>query len=156
MPDQPDPRCAVEKLESEGLSHDDAIAEVRRRQAAMIDKHGWVCHIVPDDPNSPTGFNAHTHNLREFFGHPDFQLILPLPLATAHQVLINLVDEVKAGRVFSAGTTASGIIRDFDVGFADATEGGREVLRVVIPDPEGRTARGEIGEAYRVQYEGTR
>jgi hypothetical protein len=151
-----DSRCSVDKLESEGLSHEEAMDEIRRRQAAMVAEHGWVCHIVPDDPDVPTGYNAHTHSLLEFFGHPDFQLILPLPIATAHQILANLVDEVKAGRVFSAGTTASGIIRDFDVGFADATEGGRDILRVIVPDPEGRTARGEIGERYAVQYVGTR
>jgi hypothetical protein len=151
-----DIRCAVEKLESEGLSHEDALTEVRRQHAAAIAEHGWCCHVVPDDRDSPTGFNAHTHGLEDSYGHPDFEIVLPLPFAVAHQILINLVAEVKAGRQFKAGDLASQIIRGFNLGLALAVEGGREVLRVVIPDPEGRTARGEIGEEYAVQYIGTR
>jgi hypothetical protein len=156
MPDEPDPRYAVEKLQSEGLSHEDALAEVRRQQAAAIAEHGWCCHVVPDDHESPTGFNAHTHGLEDGYGHPDFQIILPLPFATAHQILANLVDAVKSGRRFAAGDTASGVIRGFNVSFAEATEGGRDVLRVIVPGPEGQTARGEIGGGYAVQYVGTR
>jgi hypothetical protein len=151
-----DPRCIVEKLESEGLSHEEAMDEVRRRQAAMIAEHGWCCHIVPDDHDSPMGWDAHTHGLEDSYGHPDFEIVLPLPYATAHQILCNLVDGVKAGDRFKAGDAAGGIIRGYDVGFADATEGGRDVLRVIVPDPEGRTARGEIGGEYGRQYEGTK
>jgi hypothetical protein len=151
-----DIRCAVDELESRGYTHEEAMVEIRRRQAAMIAEHGWYAHTVPDDPDSPTGFNAHTHGLEDGYGHPDFQLVLPLPFATAHQILINLVDAVKAGRRFKAGHGVRRIIHGYDVSFADATEGGRDVLRVIIPDPEGRTARGEIGEGYARQFEGTK
>jgi hypothetical protein len=151
-----DPRCAVDKLESEGLSHEAAIDALRQKEQAQLAKHGWISHYVFDDPDTPTGINVHTHGLAENYGHPDFQLVLPLATETAWGILANLVDDVKAGRVFSAGTTAGGIIRDYNLGFAAASEGGRDVLRVIVPDPEGRTARGEIGGEYAVQYEGTR
>jgi len=156
MPPESAPRCIVEQLESEGLSHEAALAALRQREDAQLARHGWFSHYVFDDHGTPTGMNIHTHGVLESFGHPDFQLILPLATDVAHQILANLVAEVKAGRRFKAGDTAGEIIHGFDLGFAAATEGGRDVLRVIVPDPEGRTAQGEIEEGYGVQYSGTR
>jgi hypothetical protein len=156
MPDEHDPRCSVDKLESAGLSHNAAIEALRRNEQAQLAKHGWISHYVFDDPDTPTGINVHSHGVQENFGHPDFQIIIPLATETAWGILANLVDGVKAGHRFKPGTTAAWIILGYDVGFADATEGGRDVLRVIIPDPEGRVRRGEMDAEYGRQFEGTK
>ena len=115
-------------------------------------KHGWIVHFVPDDEQSPTGTNIHTHGLQENFGHPDFQLIVPLPQKMAHNILINLADRVKAGEVFTDGQVVTGVIRGFEVKMVTATETGRVVLRVVIPAKDGKLDREEMSEPWVKQY----
>jgi hypothetical protein len=155
MPRDPDHKCSVHAAMNRGLSHEEAILASQASDAATIAKFGWCGHYVFDDVDSPTGLNIHTHGLRESYGHPDLQIVLPLAEWVAHAILINLAAEIKAGRRFAPGDVACGIIEGYFVGFAAATECGREVLRVIIPGPDGRLARGEIGGGYEVQYEGT-
>lgn len=151
----PHTRCAVDTLMDQGLTHAEARAAVVRYTDDAITKHGWACHIVPDDPEVATGWNVHSHGLAETAGHPDFQITMPLDPETAHGVMIALAEAVQAGRRFAPGDVADGIIRGHIVGFARAWEGGRDVLRCIMPDPEGRLARGEVEGVYRAQYEGT-
>jgi hypothetical protein len=151
----PEPRDAVEELEADGLTHADALAAVQRRHDASIAAHGFVVHIVPDQPDSPTGFSCHTHGLPASFGHPDFEVVLPLPYEAAGELLARLVARVKAGARYAAGDREDRVADAGDVAFAAATECGRDVLRVIVPDPRGRTARGEIDGGYAVQWEGT-
>jgi hypothetical protein len=155
MTRDPDHTCSVHESMNRGMTHEEAIADLQAQQDAALIKYRWYCHAILDAADSPTGFDCHSHGLREHFGHPDFQLVVPLPPEMAHAILINLANAVKEGRRFEAGTAASGIIEGYDVGFAAATECGREVLRMIIPGPDGRLARGEITGGYEVQYEGT-
>jgi DNA segregation ATPase FtsK/SpoIIIE-like protein len=155
MPDEPGPMDAVEEFEDGGLSPLAARLAVRRREERQIAKYGFFVHYVFDESDMPWGVDIHSHGVLESFGHADFQIVAGLPPDLATEILTNLVDEVKEGRKFAAGTTASGIIRRFDVGFAVAAGEGRELLRVIVPDTEGRLARGEIDEAFGRQYEGT-
>lgn len=156
MTRDPDHTCSVHEAMNRGMTHEEAIYASQLRDAADIAQFGWCGHLVFDDPDSPTGWNVHTHGLAETYGHPDFQLVLPLAEQVAHAIVINLADAVKEGQRFEAGTAASGIIEGYDVGFAAATECGREVLRIIIPGPDGQVQRGKIGGGYEVQYDGTR
>lgn len=156
MSDEPEFRCAIDDLESCGHSHEEAIAEVERRHDEIRSKGELVAHFVFDHPETPWGVEAHTHGVLESFGHPDFQIVSRLPPGAACEILGNLVESVEAGRRFAAGETAAKIIRGLDVGFAEATEGDREVLRVILPDQRGRLARGEIDPEFARQYSGTR
>lgn len=154
--EEQDLTCQIHEDIRRGMSPEAALEAARRRDAEALAEYGWYAHLVFDDDGSPTGFNCHTHGLAETCGHPDFQIVLPLPTEIAHGVLIALAEGVvKDGRRFAAGTPAVGIIRGFPVGFAEASECGRPVLRVILPDPDGRLARGEIGAEYAIQYEGT-
>ena len=46
----------------------------------LLKKYGWFPHKVTEyDPQSPTGFNMHTHGILENFDHPDFQIVVPGP-----------------------------------------------------------------------------
>lgn len=154
--EEQDLACQIHEAIRGGMTPEAALAAARQRDAEALAEYGWYAHLVFDDDDSPTRYNIHTHGLAERYGHPDFQVVLPLAPGIAHGVLIALADGVvKDGRRFTAGTPVAEIIRGFDVGFAEASECGRPVLRVILPDPDGRLERGEIGAEYAVQYEGT-
>lgn len=123
----------------------------------MMKKYGWYAHYVPDDPTSPTEFNAHTHGFEESWGHPDVQIVFPLPQGVAHSIFWNVVHAIKKGKPFrfSAGKPYADIIEKYNVTFAWAKEGGRRVLRIILPDEKGVFARGLIEEPYSIQWEGT-
>jgi hypothetical protein len=153
MPRRDKPRCAVhESMESRGLTYEQAIELIRRHEGESLERVGWYAHLVLDDPASPTGFNCHSHGLEDGYGHPDFQVVFPLPEDVAGDILANLCDAVKAGRRFAEGEEASDIIAEYPVGFVAAEEMGRPVLRVILPDKAGTVARDAIAEAYAIQY----
>jgi hypothetical protein len=150
MPDESDREDAAHEFEVAFVPSEETEEILRQeRPGGRL----YVMRLQEDSPESPTGFNGHTVGLRDNFGHPDFQLVARMSPGMAAEILINLAEAVVAGRRFAAGDLAGGMNANFVVGFAKATEG--EVLRVIVPDKEGRTARGEIDEAFAVQYEGT-
>lgn len=134
------------------ISKGQALKKIREWEQKNLRKHGWIVHYVIDDPG-PTGANIHTHGLHNF-GHPDFQIVVPLPQTVAHDILINLVDRVKAGEQFQAGQKVDKVIRAFSVKMIEATECGRPILRVIIPDPEGNVDLGKISDPFVKQYDG--
>jgi hypothetical protein len=147
------PRCAVHELvESRGLTYEQAIELIRRHEGESLERVGWYAHLVLDDPDSPTGFNCHSHGLEDNFGHPDFHVVLPMHEDMAGDIMASLCDSVKAGRRFAAGEEALEIVRDLPVGFVAAEEMGRPVLRVILPDRTGTVARDAIAGAYAIQY----
>jgi hypothetical protein len=128
---------------------------MRDWEEANIREYGWFVHFIVQDAETPTGFDAHTHGLRETCGHLDFQIVIPLPEKVAHGILINLADRVKAGEKFVAEQTVADVLaNDLLVKLIEATEGGRQVLRVILPDKKGKVEFAEISEPYVKQYEG--
>ena len=128
--------------------------------------HEWIIHYVNDkicaccNPEhshiyeAPTKINAHTHGLWQY-NHFDFQIVLPLPLNTVGGILNDLSERVQKGEKMSPGMILANIIFNFDITFRKATEEGREVLRVILPDQEGNLAEDKIHADYKFQYEGT-
>ena len=115
-----------------------SIEQTLADQKRMIEQHGWVAHYLTElDPSSPTGCNAHTHGVSDNLQHLDFQCVIPLPPEMMHSIFTTLVDRVKSGEKFEAGSRYSKIIRNFDVTFIEAVEGGRTVLRIIFPSPNG-------------------
>lgn len=144
-------RCAAIAA---GKTPAQADAERRAWTETQIKKHGWIVHFVAGgDEQSPTGFNAHTHGLQENYQHKDFQLVIPLPEKVAHPIFIELADRVKAGEKFVAGQKVDDIIQGMQVKLIDAVECGRPVLRVILPDKNGKLDLGEIAEPYAQQYD---
>jgi hypothetical protein len=93
MDEQPHPtayHCA--RCEAIGATPAEADAKIRSRDADMLKRFGWLAHIVVDDPDSPTGFNWHTHGLQERYDYRDFQIVCPLPPKVAHQIGNTLAD----------------------------------------------------------------
>jgi len=133
------------------LPEEEALARLRAWEAEMMGKHGWYAHVVGDDDQSPTGFNAHTHGM-EAEGGLDFQVVLPVPAQCAHSILANLV-KVSKERELAAGQDVDGVLQGYKVRLALATECGREVLRAILPDREGRLGA-DADEPFNNQAEG--
>lgn len=117
---------------------------------AAIAKHGWYAHFIIG------GGGCHTHGLLEKYGHADLELVFPLAADAAHAVLAGVVALIKEGRKFVDGQVADDVLSSgFRVKFVQSREGGRVVLRVLLPDPSNRLP-GEAGcdPFYSAQIEG--
>lgn len=112
-------------------------------------KVGWYGHIV-ENADGPTGFNCHTHGLAV-----DFQIVFPVSHYVADSVLTTMADRSKGGEKFIDGQEIHGVIRNYPIKLALATESGREVLRIILPDRHGKFGK-EAEGAFPLQYVGTK
>lgn len=127
-----DPNCSVcQEAQREGITHDDAMHRLQIRDAHNLEQIGWVVHAITDLPT------AHTHGLEENFGHPDFEVWLPVSPRQRYQLLAALAVAVKAGQRFQAGDEDRTVF-SVPVRFVKRTETGRTVLRAVFPDAAGK------------------
>ena len=122
----------------------------------MIEKYGWYCHIIIDnDEQSPTGFNAHTHNLQEKYNHPDIQIVVPINHKSIIAILHSIVDNyIKKGNTLKEGEEYDKIIQYYKVTFFNTKECGRNVLRLILPDVNGYIQQNEpMDKNFSLQYE---
>jgi len=118
-----------------------------------LKQHRWFAHIIYEDKTSPTKFNYHTHGLSEFFDHPDLQIVFPLPPKDAHAVMTRIVDRIKHGKRFNDNDVMSGVINEsMSIMFIKVSEDNREVLRVIIPGPDGIIDKDKMEHPYCHQY----
>ena len=108
-----------------------------RLQIESIDLYGWVVHYVYDDKMCPAKVNIHTHHVQESFGHKDIQVCLNLKPELVHRLLVNIVNNIKTGVKYEPGKKYGNIVDNFKLEFIEATESGRKVLRLLIPDENG-------------------
>ena len=105
-------------------------------EAKQLSEHGFYIHVVSErDPQSPSGFNAHTHGM-DRIGHPDFQITLPLQsLDHVGAFFHEMCSRVKNGQSFVHGDIIPDLLANGYVArLIDATECGRPVLRIVFAD----------------------
>lgn len=131
------------------------LTELEAREKENMVKYGWYVHFVMDDDEAPYEYNMHTHGLEVTSKHLNLQICCPLPMEVAHDILGIIVDQIKDGVIYTAGTRVAGIIKNFDVLFVEATECGRTVLRVILPDATGCLDRNEMSNL-ALQYNGTK
>ena len=104
----------------------------------------WIIHCCAngapcdDCGKVETGFiryacNAHTHGMGRY-QHPDFQMVLFLPVLEIGRILNAFGEMVQSGRRFHNGEYVTGIYEDCAVRLMEFEETGRTVLRVIIPD----------------------
>lgn len=129
-----------------------AFAGLADWEQRCILRFGFYIHYMFDDETTWGNVNVHTHNFPEAWGHPDFQIVVPMPQATARGILENLADRVREGDRFEAGKRYSGIIRNLDVLMIEATESGRPVLRVILPTEDGCLDRETIRAPWNKQW----
>lgn len=112
----------------------------------MRAKIDWIIHCCANGACDACGkvedsyiqyaCNAHTHGM-ERYGHPDFQLVLQLPVEEIGRILNWMGLRVQAGERFKDGDYVSGIYEDCQIRLDEYEETGRKVLRVIIPDKYG-------------------
>ncbi len=129
--------------------------KMQRFNKENMEKYGWYAHHVFDDEQSPTGANAHTHGFEETWNHPDIQIVYPIPGNVAHGIFWTVVGHLKEGKRYEPGIRYGEILENYDVMFAWAQEGGRRVLRMILPDPDNVMERGRVGGKYATQWKGT-
>jgi len=116
----------------------------------MIDQCGFVIHAVMEGGIA----NIHTHGLVKGFDHPDIQCVVNLPPEVIYEIFHNLVNKIKGGHRFKAGEIVSGVLQNLNVTFTWATEGDRDVLRLILPDKTGELAPDKIQGKLKLQYQG--
>lgn len=119
----------------------------------QMDKFGYYVHLVGDDSSTATGFNAHTHGFDVTFGHPDVQLVFPLDKPTCMDIVSQVAQRLKNGERLEAGKVYRGILgNDYDISLIDATESGRHVLRLILPDVKNQLARKKLRGPFAKQF----
>lgn len=127
----------------------------------MKRKTDWIIHLVANGAcdvcgKKEKGFlpnlcNAHTHGM-EKYDHPDFQLVLALPVLEIGQILNEFCLRVRAGERFKPGDMVSGIYENCHVRLDEFEESERKVLRVIIPDARNRFPEEEhCSDTYKLQ-----
>ena len=136
-----------ESMES-GFSKEEAMEQMDQWEDECVEKYGFYVHYV----NEGESIDVHTHGLAESLNHPDLQILLSLDPQTSHHIINGVVDRIREGESFSDGMVVEGLIKNFPVKFIDAKEGNRDILRIILPDPNGKLDLDEIDEKYAIQY----
>jgi len=116
----------------------------------------WIVHYVCGGDDKlhfkPHLANIHTHGMRELYNHPEFQIVLTVEYKYALYILNKLGCMVQSGRRFKPGEKVSGI-GICDLPLYEATDNGKPVLRVIIPDKQFLLPDDErCGFPYNLQY----
>ena len=117
---------------------------------------GYYIHYAPPE-GSDDCVNYHTHGLMSSRNHKDFQVILPADAEVIHSttayeptvampsnltiicsIIWSLVAKIDDGEVFEAGMEFYEPIHNYKIKLVDSIENGREVLRILLPDEDGR------------------
>ena len=121
----------------------------------LVEKYGWFSHFVAGDKRYPFGINVHTHELKRKFEHDDLQIILPVPDETLNSLLWTVVERIEKGEKFEPGMIVSKVVKNYNITFAYATENGRLVLRLILPDKDCNLKEEDMDPKYALQWRGT-
>ena len=129
--------------------------EAKMREQENFRRNGFIAHVVKEDEESPTGFNVHTHGFMESWNHPDIQIVLPMTEDMLKLTIKEIAERVKHGAKFRPGDRAENIIKGATVKFIHAVEDNRSVLRVILPDRQGKLDKEAMEDRFQIQYEKT-
>ncbi len=102
-------------------------------EQALIAKFGFYIDYVTGEDY----VNIHTHGL-DNFNHLDLEIVLPISQDEVACLLHSAVSLIKQGKRFEAGKLYDCFFADRKVLMLSSSEGGREVLRMCVPDKNGR------------------
>lgn len=145
-------QCSVCQQVEEGVPREEALRRLHGWEARQLRKHGFYVHFIVEGLSNGMA-DIHTHGIRESFGHAEFQLTVNVGDRNALAIFHALVDRVRAGEVFRTGVDYKDIARGYKTRFIDATEGGRPVLRLVVPDVSGNLEKETMDLQFAKQYE---
>lgn len=129
--------------------NDDQQVLISEEQQAQLDKQGWFYEY---GEVSGVLANIHTHGLAENLNHSDLQIALNLEKESVEMLLNILTDNIAEGYKYREGRSTQ-VIEGMEVEFKLFDEDNRKVLRLILPDDEGRfPSDEECQEPYNKQY----
>lgn len=132
----------------------DNLNDVMKQQKEMIDKYGFVIHNVFPSSEDEILWSHHTHGLKENFNHTDLEIVLPIDPQLAGSLLHGMVSLIKKGESFENILISDKVIENFDVQLVETMEGDRKVIRVVLPDANGKFPKDkDCAEIYKNQLD---
>jgi len=119
-----------------------------------MNKPDWTVHYILDDIGPGGIINVHTHGM-ERYGHLDFQTVLPIAPEKATVLLNTIGFEVQNGRKFEPGDYGDDShVYSCAFRLEQHRETGRDVLRLIFPDPQFRFPEDPLCEKpYKYQTE---
>lgn len=132
----------------------DNLKDTLNKQQDMMEKYGFVIHNVFPDSEKEILWSHHTHGLKENFNHTDLEIVLPISPQLAGSLLHGMVEQIKEGKSFENKLISSEVIENFDVQLFRTTENDREVIRVILPDANGKfPGDQDCSEVYKNQLD---
>jgi hypothetical protein len=154
LEEAPEEECGCEKEECECARCKYGNEEQDRWEKECIEKFGWFAHYVGEGYKHQM-VNIHTHGIKEKWNHLDLQIVVPLPNKMANEILHNLTNQIKNGKVFLPGERDYSLLGEYPITFkAGFTETDRPILRVILPDPNGCVDNGIMKHPFGLQYLG--
>lgn len=141
-----------EMIEQQANEQVKRLEELHEFHKKSMDKYGFYIHFVPDALDNPSLMNIHTHGVVESFAHPDLQIVIGLPQRVALTLMHTMVDWIKEGNKVEIGKEYDFVLQGMNVLFIEVKEQKRTVLRMILPDKQGKLKETEIAEPYKQQY----
>jgi hypothetical protein len=91
-----------------------------RKVVSDIEDFGWHVSLIMEDDDGPSF--AYSIGLFQNFGHPEI-IIFGLDLEVLHGMINIIGEEVRQGRQYADGESASGVLEGFDVWFQVVARG---------------------------------
>jgi hypothetical protein len=114
----------------------DRLKEVHEK---ALREYGWFAHFVNGDRTCPNQTNYHTHGLVEKYHHPDLQICIPIQPSVAHSLFHAAVARIREGFVYEPNKSYDNVLAGgLSVKIIEVEEGNRSLLRIVLPDANGR------------------
>jgi hypothetical protein len=96
----------------------------------MIAKYGFCIDAVVCGVEIP---DYHTHGLMESLDHPELQIIYPMPMELACQLIHNAVRLIKQGKRLEPGKLYAEIVEGYDIEMEWAED--QTLIRMIMPPP---------------------
>lgn len=135
---------------------DGRILRFQKKEREMVDKYGFMVRYVFETEQSEFDglANIYTVGLPETQSHLNVQVVLPLPQNIVHGVISSLVHLIQSGQSFKDGDQSFEVLDGMWVSFKEFDNMGQKMLRIMLPDAEGRLPyHEECDEMYKRQLE---
>lgn len=119
-----------------------------RKEQQIEHLFGWFYHFLIGDSQVATGHNFHTHGINKI-GHLDLQIVFPMPEKKALAIVKTIYDQIQDGQQFGDGDETLILHEDgskYPVRFVKVRESDRQVLRVIVPTPDGKLEPKDVAE----------
>jgi hypothetical protein len=117
-------------------------------------KKKYIVFYVKD--NDEYFINCYTRGLKENFGHPELQIVMPIDQSTSSVMIDDTLNVIKKNGPIVTGRQYSEILRGYNVVFTDAEamSFGQmiPVLRMILPGIDGELVKSKMKKPYVDQW----